>query len=214
MIAPMAKATGSVLTGGLKGSAGTVVFVSQPYGMVVRPRQKPNDPHTTLQEQSRVRMRRAAVAWRGMTVAQADAWRKFAVSQRQDARRANTLFCRLAVRYLQMFPDAEVPLVPPSSGFAGDAVAVTVTPNGQSVRFSANMANQPEVMTELLLQPLASPHRRTYLEKYRSAGFFRFGPSLSFDKAVPKGVYACAVRFVQSTTGQTSPVIECGTVQV
>lgn len=99
---------------------------------------------------------------------------------------------------------------PPAHGqrlTANDALAI---------QFTASAPNAPGVTTELLLQPLESAVRRTYLEKYRHAAFFAFAAgALSVEVPVPTpGWYACGYRFVNTATGQDTGVVECGKVLV
>ena len=206
----MAKAATGVLFGGLRGSAGNVVFVQTPEGTAVRVRVVPRDPKSQAQSAARQRMAEAAKAWKAMTLTQAQAWREFAVASGQQPSRANTLFCHLAVRFLAVSPGSPVPTEPPFSGFAGDAVAVTATAISGGIAFTADSPNHPGVVTELLVQPLESVHCRSYESKYRSRVYVSFGSELQHIVATPAGVYACAVRFVKIATGQASGLIECG----
>jgi hypothetical protein len=83
------------------------------------------------------------------------------------------------------------------------------------VTFTADRPNAPGVVTELLLQPLASAARRAYRDKYRTQAFVAFAPgALSATVAAAPGWHACGVRFVDSATGQATPVVELGAVRV
>ncbi|HMS56899.1 MAG TPA: hypothetical protein PKA27_16020 [Fimbriimonadaceae bacterium] len=60
-----------------------------------------------------------------------------------------------------------------------------------------------------MLQPLESVHRRTYLQRYRSAAFHGFTTSPLFVECSAP-VVAVAVRFVRVSTGQSTGLIELG----
>lgn len=66
----------------------------------------------------------------------------------------------------------------------------------------------------MLLQPLASTHRRTYAQRYRSAGFHAFAPGEPWTLGVGPGFWAVATRFVLVATGEATALIEQGVAQV
>lgn len=215
----MAKiAPGFALGGGLHGSAGSATFVRTPYGVSLRARTQPRNPRTPAQVASRTRMARASFAWKQMTIEQAMAWRDYAVSLSLPAAAtrvsAQNVFIRLATKFLQVSPNGEIPLMPPSSPFGGDAISISASAVQGGVRFASSGGNGGGVATELLLQPLASVHRRAYEKEYRTKAFHVF-PSVSlYDVSVPGGVYACAVRFVRIATGECTELLPVGLVSV
>jgi hypothetical protein len=86
---------------------------------------------------------------------------------------------------------------------------------GSGVRFVASGPNSEGVVTELLLQPLASAGRRGSPARYRSRGFVAFAlGSLSAVVPCAPGLYLCAVRFVRRATGQASGLVEVSRVRV
>ena len=92
------------------------------------------------------------------------------------------------------------------------------TPNSKlgtgAIEVVADRANAPGVVTEVLLQPLLSVHRRTYLSRYRTAGFFAFEAGVPIVIPTSARVCAVAVRFVCEATGQAGAVMELGIVGV
>lgn len=214
----MALAETSALIPGIRGTLGNVVFVRSPYGTQIRSRPDPADPRTPAQMAARERMRRAGYAWRTMTLEQAQNWRAYAAAQNPDGpnARANAqlLFTRLAVRFLQVNPNAAVPLDPPASPFLGDAVTFSLEPMEGGVRLTADRPNSAGTTTEILVQPLESIHRRTYDSKYRTALFDNFQESLFVEVHSRSVAVAVAVRFLRASTGQATELFELGVVSI
>jgi hypothetical protein len=94
-------------------------------------------------------------------------------------------------------------------------VRITVASLPGGIVFTADAANREGVLTELLLQPLASQHRRTYARRYRTQASVAY-TGTTLDATVPcgPGWYAAAVRFVEASTGRTTAEIELGVVRV
>lgn len=210
--------------GGLSGKAGTVVFVRQPNGAVyLRPRVTPRNPRTPAQEASRALVARAALLWRSLTVEEAVQWNLYALEQQASLQaqgierqvRASALFTGLVAKFLQVDPNADPPRTPPSSSFDGDGISVQATSGTGSVTFTANAPNAPGVVSEILLQPVTSVHRKPMPRAFRHAGFHRFEPGgLDLTLTSKEGWVACGLRFVRAATGQASAVQFLGTVHV
>lgn len=168
-------------------------------------------------------MARAGEAWRALDQDQARAWDAYAAQSAlaggavtgQPVPTGQLVFTRLALRVLQIDATAPVPVAPPAAPFGGDAALVTATASTDGVVFTASGANAAGVVTELLVQPLASVHRRTYTRDYRSQGFVTFtGAGDARTVLLRPGVYATAVRFALAATGQSTAVLASGTVLV
>ena len=71
-------------------------------------------------------------------------------------------------------------------------------------------------MVELLLQTLKSRNRTPGPKGYRSKAFnaFAAGPGLNFPVPTVAGFYAPAYRFVNTLTGQETPLVALPIVQV
>lgn len=209
----MALVKGSAIIPGLRGSMGNATFVQTPYGTSLRDRTRPKQPDTEGQVAQRARMRAAGQAWRSMTLAQAEAWRRYAasVSGQSEWRQASGqhVFTQLAIRFLMVSPTAEIPLDPPTLPFSGDGLTFSVERVSGGLRVTPSQPNTTGVVTEILLQPLASVHRRTYLSRYRSAAFHSFDGS-AVVVPCPESVVAVAVRFVRVATGQATALMELG----
>lgn len=215
----MAKATTGILMGGLSGKAGTVVFVRGATGETyVRTRVRPNNPQTEAQMQVRGYLTEAGQAWRNMTTAEVRNWQSYAETLGPPSGRHNaiTVFTGLAVKYRQAGGQGPIPVVPPTQRFTGDGIRVVAdSPSAGVLRFSASAPNAEGIVTELLVQPLPSPHRKPMPRRYRPAAFVGFAPgNLTYDVPLRPGFYACAVRFVKSSTGQMSGLVELAVVTV
>lgn len=222
----MAKFTGSVLADQLSGKAGTVVFVRGPQGQVyIRPRTTPRDPKTNAQIEHRQRLAYASRAYAQLNLAQVQAWRKFAaeVSRHrgqnapQGTSLAQNLFTGLAAKWLQVrgLTMGSVPTEPPPTLWVGDAVQLRVFPGPSgTLRVVADQANAAGMTTEILLQPLLRATRSPVLSRYRTTKFFTFGPSLTCDVPTSARVVAVAMRFVALETGQSTPLMELGIIEL
>ena len=127
------------------------------------------------------------------------------------------------------------PESPPARPFFGDVIEVVVEPSReadplrggttevpattasrlgvQTVGFVSSGANAAGVVTELLVQPLLSRHRRTYLERYRHAAYVRFEGAETVAVPAPEVWVALAYRFVNAETGQVTAIAELGALR-
>lgn len=210
----MAKVKEGIVLGGISGRAGNAVFAQTPNGTVLRERPLVNDPRSPRQQANRQNLARIGDAWRNLTLAQAESWADYANreagSSSSNRARPNLIFTALSLKFLQMNPGAELPLDPPDSPFMGDAVRFSVSAVGGSVELTPDRSNSDGVVTEVLLQPLLSAHRRTYLSRYRSAGFVTFKGGVPEQFGVDSRFCAVAVRFVCAPTGQSTALVELG----
>ncbi len=79
----------------------------------------------------------------------------------------------------------------------------------------ADRANQAGVWTELLVAQVRSWGACPNAHGFRHRGFVEFGEGgLEAVVSVSAGLYACGVRFVRALTGQFTPLVRVGTVQV
>jgi hypothetical protein len=219
----MAQGSLGVLFNDLRGKAGGVVFTHSKDGTVVKPRTIPTNPQTPAQVAVRDKLTVAARTYRGLTLAQAAPWKAYALTlTRRDRRTGKShhptplaAFNALAAKFLQINPHGTIPLVPPTTPFTGDTVTITAANEGDGITFTASAANATHVKTELLLQPLASPHRTPAKNGYRTQRFVAFATgSLTFAINVPDGWYAPAYRFVNAQTGQDMGLVPLPLVQV
>ncbi|MCC7102314.1 MAG: hypothetical protein IT206_04465 [Fimbriimonadaceae bacterium] len=208
----MARATPSVITGGLRGKAGSVVFVRQPNGAVnVRPRISPANPNTSAQQAWRACVAAAGHAFSQISHSEYQAWQTYAQDQFAFGNLTNpkpsAAFTALAAKFIQVNgPLESPPLLPPSSAFQGDIVRVEAEFLSPTiVRFTGDRANQPGVVTEFLACKLRSRHERPRPRDFRILGHAAYEVgNLSIDFPVVAGHYALAIRFVSLETGQVS----------
>lgn len=177
------------------------------------------------------RMRAANEAWNKVDAQQFQAWKRYAETIRLTHPKtgaayhptAKNAFVSLAIKLLQVDPSAEVPLDPPRLSFSGDCIELWVCeassdffgcgPSG-ALCLCASAPNQPNVITEVLVQRLKNC-RRSPTQQYRSVGFVQFGPEgLCHEIPLEPGLYSLAYRFVERTTGQMAPKVVLGTYEV
>ena len=213
-------------------------------GMLVRRLGKRRAAPSVAQAAGAARFSPVAGAWNLLSVAEAKAWRRFGegLGAKPDGRavQANNAFTALGTKILQMRPGAELPRLPPTEAFLGDGIRVvarasvpaipafagtpspTVPPLARSslqgepsLTFTASGPNAEGVVTELLTQRLKSRLRTPVGERYRSAGFVAFAAgALTVEVPVKRGAVAVGVRFVRADTGQESPIVELGVLEV
>ncbi len=219
----MAKAELGILLQDLRGKAGNAVFQRGRDGLVVRPRVKGTNPNTPAQQQVRAAFTSATQAFRSMTSTQLGAWQLYAttltrhngVTGKTYSPEAINVFVELTTRFLLANPGGTIPMTPPTTPFAGDAIDVTATAGTGKVTFTASAGNATNVTTELMLQPLKSANRKPSHNGYRNKGFFHFATgTLSHDVDVPVGYYAAGYRFVNTLTGQATEMFALDVVGV
>lgn len=209
----MAKAELSVLLQALSGKAGNVVFTKSKDGTHVRPHTKGTNPNTPAQQLIRENFTKASGIYRTFNATQLQAWKNYAsyltVTDKLDGSKSKptafNAFMKLACKFLQVDPEGAVPTTPPSTGFNGDNVELTVTGGTGKLTFTASGANAAGVTTEILLQPLANANRKPQAGAYRHNQFHAFtSGNLTLDVSVPVGYYAAGYRFVKVASGQAS----------
>ena len=207
----------------LHGKAGNAVFSQTPNGLILRPRTAPKNPRSPTQTANRLHFARASALWKTLSPAQFAAWRLFALTVTKQDLRGGTpahptayhAFVGLTNKYLQVHPTGSPPLNPPTAPFYGDGVTITATGSAGHVVFTASAGNSANLVTELLLQPLAHAGRAPKANLYRPISFTLFAAgSLFFSANVAPGAYAPAFRFVNSVTGQQSPLVSLAAVLV
>lgn len=210
--ATMAKTNASFLAPGLRGKLGGVVFSRADCGTVLRSLAVGRDPCTPAQQAQRDRIRRAGRAWRDLDPERVAAWRSYALGLGPGAQ-AHAVFSGLAARALLAGAPA-VPLDPPAAPFLGDSVGLAVAGAPGAVLVTASAANGAGVVTELLLQPLVSANRRTYLSRYRSALVVAIPGAGPITLPTHPGWVAVGARFLRQATGQATELAELGIVRV
>jgi hypothetical protein len=206
----------------LRGQVGDKVVARTDHGLVVKRLPRYKRPISAKLAASSQRLKRAGELWVGLALPQVEAWRAYAagLTRRDDVTgeeyspTAKNAFAALAVKVLQVDPEAPVPTSPPAGPFLGDSVELAVSAAPAGARFEASGPNGPDVTTELFAQPLANV-RRLPGKRYVSEGFHRFLPgSLSVVAPLAPGAWALAARFVRPSTGQATGLRRLGVVEV
>jgi hypothetical protein len=219
-----------------RGRVGDLVFLPQPNGRAIVRRMPTKPPRrTALQEVAAERVTLVAAVWKALTQEEGEAWNRYAENPHPALpqgggsvpRRGYNAFLALSTKRLQMFPDEPLPRLPPTSAFLGDGIVIVAQasvplpqppfqdePLGEgAILFSASGPNAAGVVTELLVQPLKSLHRKPLTKEYKSRGFVAFAGEPVSIPCEP-GPYACAIRFVRTDTGQETAIVPLGKVVV
>lgn len=201
--------------GGASGSAGPVVFFRSKEGMVFGPRVTPSNPQTPAQMAVRNSLTKAARGYKALSPTLLSAWEQYAQdftvhepsTGKNRKRTGNAVYVQLATVFFRFSPRGTFPSTPPATAFEGDAIDVTATAATGKITFTASAANSADVVTEFFLQRLPSFARKPSKGGYRSKGSFAFvSGTLTFDVNVTSGLYAAGYRFVNTATGQTTPI--------
>ena len=210
----MARATLSVLLDNLTGSAGTITFYPSRGQTRIRARNKPTQPNTPDQIQARQRMAAAAKAWLQLTPTQARTWEDFA----PEGQTGNTVFVGLTAKYLQIAAfegtSPVIPQVPPSTPYRPVPLAITIAPGAGRIDLSATASNPAGTSTEVLIQPLLSPHRTPNPRNYKTRAFIDLVANQNTPVDLAPGTYAIATRQVRRATGESAPLLPAGIVTV
>lgn len=210
---------------------GNMVASQTQGGMVLRSRWRAHGRRTAPQLTHERRMQVVNALWSDLTREECAAWRAYAVTlasrnpQTGGLRipKAHGLLCGLGTKYLQIHGGTEVPRRPPKGRFMGDVLTVTVEPDGDLIpttledprhrlTFAADGTNREGVLTELLGQMLTGPNNLPKRKSYVSLGFVAFEAGTPVELPVSLGGwYACAARFVETSSGRMTDLVEIGT---
>ena len=166
---------------------------------------------------------RASAGYSLLSPASKSKWKAFgALDLRRDpvtARRYSLTgrqsFMGLATKFALANPGQSFPQNPPTVKFAGDAIGVTCAAGTGKLTFTASGKNAEGVITELLVQRLASPDRAPTMEGYRSAGYKAFSEGGStFQFPCEPAIYATAYRFVSAASGEERGIVPIGVTTV
>ncbi len=213
----MAKVRVNPLVGQLSGKVGNLVLVAQADGRTyMRERTQPENPRTEAQQNARKAMKRAVAAYKALTVEQHQAWSIYAMMQPNSPAKRQAVvqhFMKLAIKFAQIYPEKEIPSLPPEHEFGGDSVAILVNSVGGQLVFSSTSKNAENVVTEILVQKVANHFTRPIAQRYRLQTFWTFNQN-SFAVSRGLGNYACAVRFVNTNTGQAGDILQLGVLGI
>jgi hypothetical protein len=207
------KASLSMAFNDLRGKAGTVVVSKGRSGLVIKPKTVAKNPQTPAQQVARENLSRAAQAFAKLNASQIQQW-KFYAEQHPKTNKVNgesyaptalNVYTALATKILQVNPSMILPSVPPATDFNGDTIKISIgESHAGALTLESTGPNGSGVITEILVQRLASPGRTPYAKNFRTNQFYNWNPTQTLDIELLPGYYAIAYRFVKINTGQTS----------
>ena len=172
----------------VRGRLGGMVFVPQPGGrMTVRRAPTRVPPPSVRQAAGAARFRPVADAWNSLSIEEAALWRRYGQGPgaKPDGRavQPNNAFTGLATKLIQMRPGTALPRTPPTEGFLGDGIRVSVcvgspSPDGSFGRggWGERSPEPPPPSTSDAPHPLADPpsSKTSHLEEgvltFRASG--------------------------------------------
>lgn len=205
------------------GVIGDMVLVQTEGGTIARARPRGSRRRSEGQIAQGRRIELAGWAWQDLSMEEAQAWRTYALEQaaalpvgsRKRLASARSLFSGLGSKYLQIHGGREMPRLPPTGRFLGDAIGVTVSAEGRLLGFVADASNREGVRTEILAQSLTCPHNMARPKSYVSLGFASMEAGVPVVRDPGYGAsWACAVKFVEASTGRQTGLIEIGRATV
>ena len=220
--------------GGKSGRVGDLVFAQTQGGTIARVRPKASRWRSPAQVAQERRLARCKRVWDTMGREEVALWRAYSleraaalpVADRKRLASAWALFSGLGSKFLQVHGGEDVPRVPPTGRFLGDAIGVTVEGatgpewathkgDGLLLRFVADGTNREGVLTELMAQPLSCAHNLPRPKSYVALGFAAMAAGSPVEVPVSMDLHwACAVRFVEAATGRATGLVEIGTATI
>jgi len=209
------KASLSIAFEDLRGKAGNVVISKGRTGLNLKNRIRSKNPRTAAQQGIRGAFSKAAATWKTLTTTQVQAWNTYAltvtktnpITGEQYHPTGFNLFTGLTIKFLQINPTGTIPLTPPTGAFTGDSITITASAGSGTITFTASAANASGIKTEILVQPLANANRVPQPLKYRTKAFNNFGNlAHTYTANLTPGAWAVAYKFVNTNTGQETPL--------
>lgn len=207
---------------GISGKSGDTHYAETPLGTQWKNNPINTAPPTPAQLQSRARLRKVGAAFRALTPAQHLAWSTYALTVTTHTKGGKAVspstynaFVAVSSKFSQVNPTLPLPTLPPPAAFEGDTLIVYSRAEETDIFLVSTSGNTPNVITELMLQPLANEFRKPQKRDYvsRAFGAFQAGGSEIGVTVVP-GAYAVAYRFVNNATGQEAEIVPVGTVVI
>jgi len=211
--------------GSMSGRVGNMVYANTDCGVVIRDLPRRHGQISDAQRGTVDALRRANFLWQRLSLAQVEAWNAYALRHAERnphtgllrVPRSVNLFVGLAAKYLQVHGGFDAPSDPPTGVFVGDGVGVGLGVGEEGgLVFTADAANRPGVLTEVLAQRLRNANNRPQPKAYKSLGFVAFtgaGDTAAFPAPL-SGTFVGATRFVEAATGRATALIEIGRVTV
>lgn len=208
----MARAIASAGFDNIAGKYEGIVVSSGRTGLIIRRRPKYKRVMSPAQTLAAVRMQLASQTWNGMSRQQAVAWNEYAdnlirvspASGKHYRGKGFNTFVALGTKILQVDPEAELPMLPPTSAYLGDGITLVARPVEGGIEFEASGPTEPDTVVELLAERLPNI-RRAATGRLGSLGFVSFTPgNLTVFVPADPGAFVPGYQFVRQSTGQVA----------
>lgn len=208
----------------VRGSVGGNVYTKARAGHTLRARVKGRNPRSTRQSAARVNMAEASRQAKAFDSTELAAWKAYAASITNHNRVSGAAFNpswidaynQLAIPFLGMTPGGTPPTTPPTDPFTGDTITATIAGAAGKVVITGSGANTAGIQTAILVQKLPSTNREPNPKGYVVDSWVTIpGSPFHVDSTtLEPGVYAVGYKFGLTATGQTSPPVFLGNVNV
>lgn len=172
---------------------------------------KPSVGTAHLSQSFQARGKAASAHWRSFSSEEAAAWTEYARLNGFSSPYAS--YAPLATKLIQIDPEAMVPRTPPATEFHGDNLEFALEPTVEGLQIVTSRANDPDIITEILIQRIGRIHCQPNPRRYVSRKFSDFS-ELNTELALRPGAWAIAIRYVHRFTGQVVPLQEVGKIAI
>ena len=196
------------------GKDGGLVVRRTPSGPIATPRTNPKKSASVRSSSARNNLGTSSTEFTKLPDASIEAWNRFGAS-RVKSNDVNGVkygisgiaaYNEFATVFKMVSPGVATPTMPPTTGFSGDPLQFTLTASTSTITVSASGPTSAGKKLEVAVASLSSRARKIPTEGYVSQGFFKLEAEKGnkAEVTVPASIYAVQVRYVSTTTGQST----------
>lgn len=218
----MARAAASAGIDSISGTYQGIVAVNSRTGLVIRSKPRYRRPTTDAQRACAERLKIVTTFWTELNREHAQLWNEFAqrfprqnpVNGKVYRATGYNTYTALALKVLQVDPEATVPSMPPAEAYPGPGLGIVARSAPGGIEFEASEATPAGTVVEVMAERLAND-RRSPTNRLTTLGFVAFeSDSLAVLVPVSPGYYWVAYQFVNVATGQVAGYRTVGFVEV